>query len=173
MTSAECPREAEVLEALQGPAWPAAADPELLAHVDGCPACGELVGIVLPLLADQRTAAAAAPVPSSAIMWWRLQMRARQEAERRAMRPIAAFQGLALACGTGLLLGAVSMASPVARQFFGWLAGLCSAVVRPALTASAWAWSDLVSPAGLSVALAAMLLVVVTPAALYFAAGDR
>jgi hypothetical protein len=54
--------------------------------------------------------------PSSARVWWRSQMRARQEAARRADRPLSVVHALAIASGIGLVLGLTGIV-------FGWLRG--------------------------------------------------
>jgi hypothetical protein len=106
-------------------------------------------------------------------MWWRLQTRARQEAARQAMRPIAAIQGLALACAAGLLLAAISLTSPAVRRFAVWFAGAGAQVVATGIPAGGWAGVELASPLGISLALSATLLCVITPVAIYFAVSDR
>lgn len=169
----ECLHEGDVLDALQTSAWPDCCGEDLRRHVRGCPSCAELVDIVLPLIGDARAAALGAAVPSSAVMWWRLQMRARREATARAMRPIAAFQGLALACAAGLLVAAVDVVSPAFRAFASWVTSLGTEAVAAGTTSRAWADLQLFSPLGLTIALVAALFVVVTPVAIYLAVSDR
>jgi len=62
----------------------------------------------------------AAP-PSSAIVWWRAQMRARQEAAAAADRPISIVHGLAIACGVGLALSLIGTTLAGVRGSAGWL----------------------------------------------------
>jgi hypothetical protein len=54
--------------------------------------------------------------PSSARVWWRAQMRARQEAAQAASRPLTFVHAVAIACGVGLLLGVGTLGA-------GWLGG--------------------------------------------------
>lgn len=54
--------------------------------------------------------------PSSARVWWRSQMRARQEAARLAERPMSVVHALAIASGIGLVVGVTGIV-------FGWLRG--------------------------------------------------
>lgn len=173
MRRSECVREADVLDALQASAWPDCCGEDLRAHVRRCQSCGELVEIVLPLLDEHRAATTEARVPSSAIVWWRLQMRARQEASRTAMRPIAVIQGLALACVSGLLIAAVGFVSPEFREFAAWLVGLGAAAAQAELPAIPWPTLQLFSPLGVAAALAVTLFIVVTPVALYFVVSDE
>ena len=69
----------------------------------------------------------AAP-PSSAIVWWRAQMRARQEAVRTADRPITIVHALAIASGAGLSLALIGMIAAWGRGSDGWLTTLYAAL---------------------------------------------
>ena len=64
------------------------------------PTDADIEAIVAEAIAAEASLARteAAP-PSSAIVWWRAQMRARQEAARAADRPITIVHALAIACG--------------------------------------------------------------------------
>ena len=87
-----CEREDELLEALQRQFLP----DDLLAHLDGCAACAEL-RLVAGALLDERThAIAEAAVPSAGTMWWRIQMRRRQEAETVSRRSLLVGQAATL-----------------------------------------------------------------------------
>ncbi|HEY3886802.1 MAG TPA: hypothetical protein VGL62_16425 [Vicinamibacterales bacterium] len=72
---------------------------------------------VADLLAAEGDAAQrdAAP-PSAARVWFRAEMRARQDAARAADRPLTFMHALAIACSAGLFLGAGGAA-------IGWLLG--------------------------------------------------
>jgi hypothetical protein len=151
----ECPREADVLEALQTSAWPDCSPAELRAHVDECPSCAGVVEVASALLGEQNDAVAEACVPTAASVWWRMRLRARREATASAMRPIAALQGIALACGVGLLLMVIGVATPALRRVAAWAAGTAPAPMG--------------ASAVLTVVFAAVLVVVVAPVALYLA----
>jgi hypothetical protein len=73
----------------------------------------QIEAIVRDAIAAEASAARreAAP-PSSAIVWWRSQMRARQEAAKAVERPLTIVHAVAIACGLGLLLtiGGIAMA---------------------------------------------------------------
>ena len=173
MRSSDCPREAEVLEALQTSAWPGCCRATLRAHVDTCETCSDLLAVALPLIADHRAASLEAPVPASGVVWWRAQTRARQEAAAAAMRPITIVQGLALACATGLLAGIAGLTSPTFRQWIGWAVGRLAdlrAVERPALAWSAVA--EPMTPVVMLGVLALAMIAVLAPVALYLARGD-
>jgi hypothetical protein len=169
----ECPREADVLEALQTSAWPDCCGEDLRAHVAACQACAGLAEIAGALLDEHRQASLTAAVPSSATVWWRMQLRARREATERAMRPISVLQGLAIACGAGLLLAAIGFVSPTVRQFGSWLADLGGAAVGLGGASPVWADMQWFSPLGIAAVLAAALVLVVGPVAVYLSVRDR
>ncbi len=67
-------------------------------------------------------------IPSSAVMWWRAQMRARQEAAREAARPITVAQVVALVTLVAVSVGAFIALSPwLAGVVGGWMPDLASA----------------------------------------------
>ena len=70
-------------------------------HVRECASCADVVDVTSALLADAVSARAESAPPSSAIVWWRAQMRARQEAARAAERPLTVVHALAIACAAG------------------------------------------------------------------------
>ena len=89
------------------------------------PTDAEIEAIVAEALAAEASLARteAAP-PSSAIVWWRAQMRARQEAARTVDRPITVVHALAIAAGAGLMLSVVGYAVAGVKGSAGWLAGI-------------------------------------------------
>ena len=86
------------------------------------PTDAEIEAIVAEAIAAEAALARteAAP-PSSAIVWWRAQMRARQEAARTAERPITIVHGVAIASGAGLALSFIGTAVAGVRGSSGWL----------------------------------------------------
>ena len=70
-----------------------------------CPECGPLVALArADPPASSSTRSSDARVPTPEIVWWRAQMRAREEAARTAARPILFTQALAIAALIGLLV---------------------------------------------------------------------
>jgi len=161
----ECPREAELLDALQASRWPETTDPSLQEHVDGCAACGDLLAVVAPLLDEQRGLQHEAAVPSSAIVWWRAQMRSRREAAARAAQPISFVQGIMLACAAGLLATALGIFVPVFRRSLTWMMQAGAAWSAPGLPA---AGDPLTNPIVLAGIAALGLCAILLPVALYF-----
>ena len=103
----------------------------------------EIEAIVAEAIASEAVLARteAAP-PSSAIVWWRAQMRARQEAAHAAERPITIVHGLAIAAGAGVALSLIATAIAGVRGSSGWLVGIYQSL---ALTAAPLASLDLTS----------------------------
>jgi hypothetical protein len=71
---------------------------------------------------DYRSMMDEAPIPSSAIVWWRAQMRARREAVDKASEPISLVQGVAVACAGGLTATAAGYYVPTFRRAIDWVA---------------------------------------------------
>jgi hypothetical protein len=68
----------------------------------------EIERIVAEAMAAEASAAASeAQPPSSAVVWWRAQMRARREAAEIAERPIAIVHAVSIAAAAGLLLSVI------------------------------------------------------------------
>ena len=64
-------------------------------------------------------------IPSSAVMWWRAQMRARQEAAREAARPINVAHVIALVSVAALTIVALVALSPwFGGLLGGWISGV-------------------------------------------------
>jgi hypothetical protein len=116
-----------------------------------CPECGPLVALADDIRREFETTRTQARVPTPEIVWWRAQMRARQDAARQAARPILFTQALAAAALIGLLV------SVVGRLATSWVS-----------------WGDLV-PAMTPgfpiayVAIAAAFCIVIPPVAVYLA----
>ena len=98
MNATQCHRENELLDAL-GHGFVGA---ELAAHVAGCAPCSELKMVAGALLDERVDAIAEAPVPSAGTMWWRMQLRRRQEAQAAARRSLVAGQAMTLTIALAL-----------------------------------------------------------------------
>jgi hypothetical protein len=108
-------------------------------------------------------------VPSASIVWWRAQMRARQEAARTAARPMVVAHWLALACATGFALGVAGIAFAwlrgAASALFGWSTEFASIAAGAAETDLASRW--IATPLGLLLAMALL-----APVAVYLITAD-
>jgi hypothetical protein len=158
MTAIECPRESDVVDALASARWPHRVGRELAEHVEACAICTDLVAVATAMRDDHDLAWHLSNVPSSGQVWWRAEMRARQEAIREASRPIAIAQGVAALLALGLTATA---------GWFAWpsIYGRVSSFVMQAPTLG----SRLALP--LMVALAVLL--VIAPLAVYVVLSDE
>jgi hypothetical protein len=97
------------------------------------PTDAEIDAIVAEAMAaEAATAASEAQPPSSAIVWWRAQMRARREATELAQKPITIVHALSIATGVGLMLSLVGYAIAVVKGSTGWLSNLAQSVAAAA-----------------------------------------
>lgn len=173
MRRSECPREMELLEGLRSGVWPDAAPRDLRDHVQACPSCAGLAALVPPLVEDWRASTQDACVPSSSVMWWRLQMRARREAAAHAMQPIGAAQKLALAGAAGLLAVSAAALAPAAGRMAAWMGAIGDGAAATGRAVPPAAMAQVISPAVIALAMTGALLFVVAPVAIYFALSDR
>ena len=91
----QCQFEQELLDAIAARRWPNRAEAQLREHVAHCGLCSDVAAIAGAFFEDRDCAQAEAVVPSSSAVWWRAQIRAREEAARVAARPLLIFQALA------------------------------------------------------------------------------
>ena len=70
----------------------------------GCRECAEAAALAKLVREEFEQTQHQARVPTPEIVWWRAQMRAREEAARAAARPILLSQALAIAALIGLLV---------------------------------------------------------------------
>jgi hypothetical protein len=167
----ECQREDDVIDALTARRWPDRCPAELRVHVDSCALCRDLVDVVGAFQLDHERASRDARVPPSSVVWWRAQLRAREDAVRRAARPLGFIQGVAATVGVWLV---VTLLRAVPQSTFAaWRAA--ARELAPKVT---FTLSDVVgmlhltgmTPVVIGCLLATWLLL--APLAIYFAVGD-
>lgn len=164
-----CAREAEALDAVLRGGWPACADADLRVHVDACPVCADVVMVAAAMQEEHALACQQAHVPTAGLVWWRAELRARQEAARKAARPMTLVHGVAAACLVTALLTISSFFSPWVRSALtGWMEwpATLPAVALPSVETVGVAGLFGVSGLALVLAIGAWLLLV--PVALYF-----
>lgn len=159
-----CSRETELCDVIAAGRWPDTADATLRGHVADCTECRELVLVAESVRRDARDLDRAAAPPTSAIVWWRAQMRARQEAARAADRPISVVHALAIASASGLLLGLVGSVAAWLRGSAGWFSAWSGSV---ASAASHLATIDFSNRWVLLPALLIALSLLIMPVAIY------
>ena len=164
----ECAHEREVLDLVLTERWPDYCDAGTLAHVAECDVCADVVAVAMAMREDQALQPIeSAPVPDATLVWWRAQLRAHEEAGRKAARPIAMVQGV------GIGIAGVAALS-LGRTFWPWIREYGSSMWTSAATASASVASAMPADAAISwvaVTLAVSLVLIGAPVAIYFALG--
>lgn len=169
----ECSREQELLEALGSGTTLEEWDADLRTHAESCAICREIVTVALPLLQEHRSAIEGAHPPSSGVVWWRAQMRARQEAARAATRPITVFQGVAAAASVAMIVMLLNVAAPTLSGWLGGLTllnGVADLFVLPEIDVASLKPTTSV---GIVLAGACVLCLLLGPLAVYFAVTDE
>jgi hypothetical protein len=159
MTPVECPRESDVLDALASARWPERVDAELRGHVASCEVCQDVIAVASAMREDHEAAWREASVPSSGQMWWRAEMRARQDAVREASRPVTVAQGVAVVLALAVAAGATWLAWPTIQAFVA--------------SASVGDVPGIGTPMFIPLAVAMGALLVVAPVALYVVLSDK
>jgi hypothetical protein len=159
MTIIECPRESDVLDAIDSRRWPHRVSRELADHVSACEICSDVLAVATALREDQKATWQEAGIPSSGQVWWRAEMRARQEAIRAASRPITVAYGVAAFAALVLVVAASWFAWPTIHGF----ASSIGSAQSPSLT----------SPLTLPLLVAFGALLVIAPVAVYLVLSDE
>ena len=159
----ECAHEREVLDLVLADRWPDRCDADTLAHVAECDVCADVVSVAMAMREDQALQPIeSAPVPDATLVWWRAQLRAHEEAGRKAARPIAMVQGVAIGIAGVAALSLGRTFWPWIREYSTGLSAAASDVAAStAAAATATPW----------MALAIVATIVATPVAVYFALG--
>lgn len=170
MIRAACAREADLLVLIAEGGWTGRGDPELHAHLAACTTCADLLEVAAALARERETTVTTAPVPGAGAVWWRSQVRLRQERLRASHRTLAFVQAAIL--GAGLLgafavLGATSLGHQAWPGWQGCLTALDG--LRQALDLGAMARSI---PWSTSLCLALLAWLAVVPVATHLALRD-
>ena len=160
-----CCREQDVLDALVTERWPDRADAELRTHADGCDICRDLIVSVGPILNDRVDLSSEGHLPTSGAMWWRAQMRARQEAAREAERPLTIAHVVGFVCVIAVAAAALAWLSPVIRIWFIDAAHLATAFHLPEIPGG-------LRSHGWLILLMGLVWLVLAPLAIYFAVAE-
>jgi len=164
MNRIECARESEMLQAVAEGRWPDRCDPDLGAHVVECGICADLIEVAVSLSNDRETMVRDARVPGSGVVWWRAQMRIRQETLRASQRTVFFVQAAVLGAGLIVAFSVLGTMPVLPHDWLGPIGRLRDGIDLGAV-ARAIGWS-----APLFLALAAWLALV--PVAVHFALTD-
>lgn len=91
-----CPREAEAEAALRRGHWPDACEPELREHVATCDRCSSRLLVLKTFQTARAESMQAAHLGHPGLLWWRAQLRRRNEALERVGKPAITGQLFAL-----------------------------------------------------------------------------
>jgi len=155
MKTVECLREMEVMEIVGCGRWPDQCPEELRIHISACAICKDVLDVALAFHEDRETALRDAQIPSAGLVWWRAELRARQEAVRRVSRPITLVEVFGAAAGAGIGIALLSRAWPWLKPFLS---------LPDFATFSYLQWSV--------VACFAVAIFVIAPLAMYLALSD-
>jgi hypothetical protein len=108
----ECVRAAEVLAAMTAGPEPALSNEALRQHADACESCREMVTVVSALRAERDRLRRSATAPSAGLVWWRAQLRQKQQAALRATAPVTAVHAAAIVAVVVLVVVLVSSVAP-------------------------------------------------------------
>ena len=171
MKTVDCCREDDVLDALTSGRWPDRVDDDIRGHVATCAICADVVEVASAVLEVRHDEPGEMRIPSSAVMWWRAQMRARQEAAREAARPITVAQVVAAVTLVAVAVGGLIALSP---WFAGVLGGWMPDVDDRHAAWPRWRASGMLTQGWVlsAVVIGLGVWLVLAPVAIYFAVAD-
>ena len=132
MLNRECDREAEVLQAASS----GRVDDELREHIAGCAGCGDLLEVAAAIVDDRSALMRGAHLPSSGLVWWRANMRARRQAARAAVRTASFVQVVLLITAVAIALALVGANLPSVDYRSVLASGI--SVTVPLVALAAW-----------------------------------
>ena len=119
-----CAREQELKQILRAGHWPEACDPTLREHVKSCQQCRELVLLTQAFQNSRAEAIALTDLPHAGILWWRAQLRRRNEALERLSQPTRWVGGFALLSALVMVLGFLIWQRQAVAGWLEWVGGL-------------------------------------------------
>jgi len=163
-----CPHEAEVKTVLRRGHWPDACEPELRRHVESCDRCSSQLLVLHAFQSARTEAVRVARVGHPNLLWWRAQLRRRNEALERVGKPIATAHIFALCVS---LLAAAALVGSLLRKGVDWSSWLPS-TSSPPLDALSF-FTSINADWGLLVSLIGLGTVVLLSAVVLYLASDR
>jgi hypothetical protein len=97
--------------------WPDQCPEELRLHIAECAICTDVLQIALALHEDRAISHIDARIPSADLMWWRAEIRSRQEAVRKASRPMTVVEAFGAAAAIGVAAALISRGWPWLQRF--------------------------------------------------------
>jgi hypothetical protein len=112
----ECAREQEAMQATSCGRWPDRCPEDLRLHIAECDVCSDAVEVSMAFRDDLESLGSDVHVPAAGVVWWRAELRARQDATRKASRPITLVQAFGGACSAGVAVALLSRAWPALKD---------------------------------------------------------
>jgi hypothetical protein len=167
-----CPHEAEVQAILRQGHWPEACDRELRRHIQTCRTCSEQLLVLHTFHAARAHAMQAAPIDHPNLLWWRAQLRRRNQALQRVGRPITTAQIFALCIS--ILAAAALLRSQLATGFnwSNWSSWLPQSSSGSSFNALSF-FSSITTDWGLFLPLIGLGTVLLLSAVVVYLASDR
>ena len=165
----ECARESEVVSAVLMGAWPDRCDEALVNHASQCGICGEVAAVAVVIREASEHERREAPVPVAGQVWWRAAVRARLEASHAATQPMTWLHGITAALFIGVMLAVAGTAGPAIVSGLDTVKALgATLLTSEAATAMAGPLRTM-----LLITLAAGVVLVIAPIAIYLALSDE
>jgi hypothetical protein len=150
-----CEHEQDLLDSIAARRWPIRADAALVQHVASCRLCADVAEVALAFLDDRDQAGADEAVPHASVVWWKAQIRAREEAARLATRPILLVQIASTICAAVVSLAVAPAATAWVRELLtalgasgwwslpeslslSWIVGAAAYTTLPLLAVGVW-----------------------------------
>ena len=166
MNLRRCAREQELSEVLRVGHWPEACDPQLREHVNSCEPCGELVLLSQAFQASRADAMSQANLSHPGTLWWRAQLRRRNEAVQKLSQPTQWFSRIALLGALVVTVGFLAWQRAYVGDWIGWLSEMphSSSLRMDSLwgAAAKWNWTLLLGCIGSLIGFGAVALFVST-----------
>jgi len=168
-----CSREKDISVALKSGQWPDACDLDLRAHVEACARCSDLVLVTRSMQEARANTMAKVRLEPPGVIWWRAQLRRRQEAVERIGRPMSRAQGFALVVNLLLLVWLAASQAKDGARIFGEVWG--QLWQSPVLQPSTWPSSLVAVLASLNPILmgAALGLLILVGGVAFFVATEK
>jgi hypothetical protein len=164
-----CPHESEARALLRSGHWPDACEPELRQHVESCDRCSSQLLVLHAFQNARAEALRGARVGHPGLLWWRAQLRRRNEALERVAKPITTAHIFALCVS---LLAAAAGVGSLLRKGVVWSSWLPSPASVPQLDALSF-FASIKADWGLFLSLTGLGTVVLLSAVVLYLASDR